>query len=247
MIMLKDFFNSETLNIFTDASMNSYGNSGCAGSCFVFGEMDKRFPLLNTDLHTMVIKNCTNNFAEGRAIVNALHIIVDNKYKDKYRTIRIISDSQITIYGMRDRILNWKISKKKGENEIGYFVGSQGTIKNQDIFLETQNIILENNLSIEFLHQSGHTSFSNPDLLIKSGEMFKKYNNITDDLDIELLRALAFYNNYVDRNTRDVLYTVDLLNYKISFPFVFSATNDYDKNTYSKLVHPQSIFNKKEG
>ena len=245
MIMLKDFFNSETLNIFTDASMNSYGNSGCAGECLVFGDMDKRFPLLNTSLNTRVIKNCTNNFAEGRAIVDALYFAL--KYRDKYRTIRIISDSQINIYGIRDRILNWKISKKKGDNGFGHFVGSQGAIKNQDIFIEAQNIILENNLSVELLHQAGHTSFSNPDLLIKSGELFKKYNNITDDLDIELLRALTFFNNYVDRNTRDVLYTVDLLHYKLYFPFTFSASDDYDKNTYSKLVHPDSIFNKKEG
>ena len=113
MIMLNDFFNKNTLNIFTDASMNSYGNSGCAGSCFVFGEIDKRFPLLNTQLHTRVIKKCTNNFAEGRAIADAIYRAIP--YIHNFSTIRIISDSQITIYGIRDRMMNWKISKKKGE------------------------------------------------------------------------------------------------------------------------------------
>ena len=243
MIMLKDFFNADSLNIFTDASMNSYGVSGCAGVCLVFGEIDKRFPILNTQLDTMVIKNTTNNCAEGRAIINALHLAT--KYKNQYKTIRIISDSQVNIYGIRDRIVNWKISGKKDKDGFGHFVGSQGAIKNQDIFLEALYLILENNLSVELLHQAGHTSFSNPDLLIKSGELFKKYNGIEDELDIELLRALAFYNNYVDRNTRDILYSVDLFNYKLYFPFTFKATDNYDKSVYSKLVHPESIFNKK--
>ena len=243
MIMLNDFFTDDSLNIFTDASMNSYGNSGCAGCCLVFGEMDKRFPLLNTQLNTRVIKKCTNNFAEIRAIADAVYMSI--QYKNQFSTIRIISDSQISIYGIRDRMMNWKISKKKGE-EFGHFVGSQGSIKNQDIFLEIMYTIVENNLSIEFLHQAGHTSFSNPDALIKSGEQFKKYNGIEDDLDIELLRSLAFFNNYVDRNTRDVLYTVDLLNYRSIYPFEYKVFEGYDRSTFAKLIHPESIFNRGE-
>ena len=243
MIMLKDFFNQNTLNIFTDASMNKYGNSGCSGYCMVFGDLDKRFPLLNTRLYTRVIKNCTNNFAEAHAILDAIQGAL--QYKDQYPTIRIISDSQISIYGFRDRMPNWKISKKKNEEgNIGYFVGSQGQIKNQDLFIEGLYTITENNLSVELLHQAGHTSFSNADALIKSGELFKKYNNISDDFDIELLRALAFFNNYVDRNTRDVLYTADLLHMKSLFPFKYEIFEGYDRSVYTKLIHPDSIFNK---
>ena len=242
MIMLKDFFTSNSLNIFTDASMNSYGNSGCAGCCLVFGELDKRFPLLNTKLFTRVIKNCTNNFAEAKAVTSAINMAIP--YKHNFSTIRIISDSQISIYGFRDRMPNWKISKKKDEYGSGNFIGSQGQIKNQDVFLEGLYMITEAELNVEFLHQAGHTSFSNPDALIKSGELFKKYNNINDDLDIELLRALAFFNNYVDRNTRDVLYTADLIHMKTIFPFEFKIFEGYDRSVYNKLVHPDSIFNK---
>ena len=111
MIMLNDFFTDDTLNIFTDASMNSYGNCGCTAVCAVKGKLDKRFPLLNTKFYTRVINKCTNNFAEGRAIIDAIYLALN--YKDRYKTIRILSDSMLNIVGIRERILNWRVSKKK--------------------------------------------------------------------------------------------------------------------------------------
>lgn len=241
--MLQDFFTEDSLNIFTDASMNSYGNCACTGVCPVYGKIDKRFPLLNTSINTRVIKNCTNNFAEGRAIIDAIYIAAVNK--DKFNTIRIISDSQISIYGIRDRIVKWKTSKKKDKDGFVNFVGSQGYIKNQDIFLEALYTILDYNLSIEFLHQAGHVSMINTDSLMKSAETFKRSNGILDDLDIELLRSLAFYNNYVDRNSRDVLYSTDIYSLKTYFPFKYKVYEGYDKSTYARLVNPEnSIFTK---
>ena len=243
MIYMNDFFTENSLNIFTDASMNSYGTSGCIGVCPVYGAVDKRFPLLNTEIFTRVIKGCTNNFAEGRAVLDAIYIAITNM--NKFSTLRIISDSQVTILAIRERILKWKVSKKANDYGMVNFIGSQGTIKNQDIFLEALNIIMQTGVSIEFLHQAGHIKFSNPDDIIKSGITFKKSNNIVDDIDIELLRSLAFYNNYVDRNSRDVLYSTDLGSIKTLFPFKYSAFDGYDKEAYRRLVNPEnSIFTK---
>lgn len=244
MIMLNDFFTDDSLNIFTDASMNSYGTCGCIGVCAVKGKIDKRFPLLNTEFHTLVINKCTNNIAEGRAIINGIYLAL--RYRNNYKTIRILSDSMLNIVGIRDRILKWRISKKKDKDGFSTFIGSAGQIMNQDIFLEALYTILQYDLSIEFLHQKGHTSFSDPDSLIKMGESFKKINNISSDteLDIELLRSLAFYNNYVDRNSRDILYSVDMSQQNYVFPFEYKLFDGYDKEAYRRLVNPDSIFTK---
>lgn len=243
MVMLNDFFTDDTLNIFTDASMNSYGTCGCIGVCAVKGKIDKRFPLLNTEFRTRVINKCTNNFAEGRAIIDAIYLAI--RYQNDFKTIRILSDSMLNILGIRERVLKWKVSKKKDKDGYPTFIGSTGQIKNQDIFLEALYTIIASNISIEFLHQKGHTSFSDPTSLIKMGEDFKKINGIMDDIDIELLRSLAFYNNYVDRNSRDVLYSVDMSQQNYVFPFEYKLFDGYDKEAYKRLVNPDSIFTKK--
>lgn len=241
MITLNDFFAEDSLNIFTDASMNKYGTSGCIGICLVFGKVDIRFPLLNIQTFTRVIKGCTNMFAEAEAIKEAVYLA--NNYRNKFRTIRIISDSQVSIDNIRDRIIKWKISQKKNEL-YGKFMSSQGPVKNQDIFLEIMYFMIENNLEIEFLHQSAHTNFSMQSSLESAARAFIKHNKIMDNVDTELIRALCLYNNYVDRNSRDIFYATDIMNIRTKFPFNYHIHEGYDRSTFAKLVHPESIFNK---
>jgi len=242
MIGLNDFFTEDSLNIFTDASMNKYGTSGCIGICLVFGKVDIRFPLLNIQTHTRVLKGCTNMFAEAEAVKEAVYIA--NHYKHQFRRIRIISDSQVSIDNIRDRIGKWKIQKSRGE-QYGKFISSQGPVKNQDIFLDIMYFIVENNLEIEFLYQSSHTNFNQSTSLDNAKKGFIKHNHILDDIDMELIRALSLYNNYVDRNSRDIFYATDIMNIRTKFPFNYHINEDYDRSTYVKLVHPESIFNKK--
>ena len=242
MITLNDVFNSQSLNIFTDASMNGYGTSGCTGICLVFGEIDRRFPLLNTQTHNQIIKGCTNNFAEAEAIREAVYAAL--MYKDKYPVIRIFSDSLICIDNLRKRIVTWKISKKNG---VGEFIASGNVAKNQEIFTEIMYVMTENNMSIEFLHQMSHTNFTNSNSLENARNGFIKNNNIADEIDMELIRALSFYNNYVDRVSRDIFYSVDLMNIKKTiFPIKYHIDENYDRNVYAALVSREnSIFNRK--
>ena len=242
MIGLNDFFSEDSLNIFTDASMNKYGNSGCIGICMVFGKVDIRFPLLRIQTHTRVIKGCTNMFAEAEAIREAVYIA--NAYKQQFKRIRIISDSQVSIDNIRDRIAKWKIHKGKTE-QFGKFISSQGPVKNQDIFLDIMYFIVENNLEIEFLYQAGHTNFNQASSLENAAKNFVKHNRILDDIDMELIRAISLYNNYVDRNSRDIFYATDIMNIRTKFPFNYHINEDYDRSIYVKLVHPESIFTKK--
>lgn len=241
MIRLNDFFTEDTLNIFTDASMNKYATSGCIGICFVFGRIDIRFPLLNIQTHTRVIKGCTNMFAEAEAIREAVYLA--NKYKNQFRKIRIISDSQVSIDNIRDRIAKWKIRKSKND-QYGKFISSQGVVKNQDVFLDIMYFIVENNLEIEFLFQSSHTNFNSQSSLETAKNQFISHNHILDDIDMELIRAISLYNNYVDRNSRDIFYATDIMNIRTKFPFDYHIDENYDRSTYLKLVHPNSIFNK---
>ena len=242
MIGLNDFFSEDSLNIFTDASMNKYGTSGCIGICMVFGKIDIRFPLLNIQTHTRVLRSCTNMFAEAEAIKEAVYLA--NGFKQQFKRIRIISDSQVSIDNIRDRIGKWKIHKAKTE-PYGKFISSQGPVKNQDIFLDIMYFIVENNLEIEFLYQSGHTNFNQASSLESAAKNFIKHNHILDEIDMELIRAISLYNNYVDRNSRDIFYATDIMNIRTKFPFNYHINEDYDRSTYVKLVHPDSIFNKK--
>ena len=244
MITLNDFFNEGTLNIFTDASMNKYGTSGCIGICLVKGAIDRRFPLLNIQTYTRVLKGCTVNQAEAEAIKEAVYLALQYRNKYNIQTIRIISDSQISIDNIRKRVATWKIKQQKGGT--GHFVCSQGAVKNQDIFLEIMYTIVENNLPIEFLHQMSHTNFTSPTSLTNAYTSFLRHNNIMDDVDMELIRAISFYNNYVDRNSRDVFYSTDLMNIRTVFPFSYNIYAGYDRSTYSRLVNPESIFRKRD-
>lgn len=241
MITLNDVFNPQTLNIFTDASMNGHGNSGCTGVCCVFGTIDRRFPLLNTQTHNQIIKGCTNNFAEAEAIREGVYAAL--AYKDKYPIIRIFSDSLICIDNLRSRIISWKIRDNKG---VGEFIASGNVAKNQEIFTEIMYVMTENNLSIEFMHQMSHTNFTNSSSLEHAKAGFIKNNNIITDVDMELIRALSFYNNYVDRVSRDIFYSVDLINMKRTmFPIKYHINENYDRTVYAALVdRNNSVFNR---
>lgn len=236
MIGLTDFFNPSTLNIFCDASMliNKYGSTsiGCSGICLVYGALDKRFPMLNTESHFQILKKATNNSAEARAVAMGVNEAI--KHMREFPTIRVISDSQITIFNIRDRIVNWKVSKK----DPTQLIGTTGVIKNQSIFLEMLYQILYSGVQIEFVHQGGHVSFSDQKSLDKALHIFKVSNNIRDDIDPELIRALSYFNNYVDRASREFLHSVNLTTTNPIYPLTYKY-NGFDREEFYKLTHKQ--------
>lgn len=228
MILFNDFFNANTLNIFTDASMNSHNTIACSGALAVFGEVDKRLPMLNTLYKSVIFKNVTNNIGEVIAVQQGLYIALANRH---FPIIRIISDSQITVFGIRDRILNWRESKR----DPGKLIGSNDVIKNQEYFLEILYLILEADRPIQFLHQNGHTSFTDKGLETAT-HVFAASNNIRDDIDPDLIRAISHYNNFVDRETRTELYNADLSMYNFFDPFIYHYKG-FDKDRYYQLTH----------
>ena len=100
-----DIFTPDAINIFTDASikkLNSGETIGCAGCVLIFGELVYR----NIQEEYQIIRNTTSNNSEIKAVRLGIHNVL--RYKNQYRKIRLFSDSQISIFGIRERIFNWK-------------------------------------------------------------------------------------------------------------------------------------------
>lgn len=240
MIGLTDFFNPSTLNIFADASMmvNKYGSTsiGCSGICLVYGALDKRFPMLNTESHFQIYKKATNNSAEARAVVMGIYEAI--RHMGEFPTTRIISDSQVTIFNIRDRIINWKVSKK----DPTQLIGTTGAIKNQDIFMEMVYLIVSTGLKVDFVHQGGHVVFNDQKSLDRAAHIFKASNNIRDEVDLELIRAISYFNNHVDRASREFLHSVNLMETNPVYPLRY-VYNDFDREAFYRLTHSQEENN----
>ena len=240
MISLTDFFNPSTLNIFCDASMgsNKYGSTstGCSGICLVFGALDKRFPMLNTQSFFQITKKATNNTAEARAVIMGINEAI--RYMYQFPILRVISDSQLTIFNIRDRIINWRVSKK----DPGQLVGTNGSIKNQELFMEMLYPILQTGVHIEFVHQGGHVDFSDQKTIDRATHIFQVSNNVRDVVDPELIRAISYFNNYVDRASREFLHSADIATVNPRFPLTY-LYNDFDREEFYRLTHPQEESN----
>lgn len=186
MIKLSDFDNDYTINIFSDASMS--GKIGCYGVIIVHAR-------------NIIYQNCvvmdqmTNNRAEilgvREAIMNAINL------RGNFPVINVFSDSQISIAGIRDRILNWSLDKN------GLICGYNGTtIASQDIFFETLLMMVENQFVPNLWHQMGHVVTYNKQSLFKALHVFMASNGIRDNVDTSLIRYISNYNNYIDKETR---------------------------------------------
>ena len=195
MIKLGNLVNKESLTIFTDASI-SPNRDGTYYGCPGFVAVDANGII---DSGYIVIDDTTSNNSEIKAI--RMGVMAANKYKEKYKYIRLFSDSQLCIFGLRDRFYSWFDNIYKG-NLCGC---NKEPIANQSIFIEIANFIVNNNLRIEFYHQKGHVSLTNPKQLYKAKEDFIKFNNLNSDVDIELIKWISYYNNMVDQTSREFL------------------------------------------
>lgn len=191
-IIYSDIVNEHTLNIFTDASIKQrkYRYDGCYGAIAVYNDevIDEIY---------RVITDTTNNNAEIKGV--RAGILLALKYQNMFKTINIFSDSQISIFGIRDRFLTWSLSP------TGKLLGKTGQeILSQDIFLEIVYLILQYNLRVNFIHQKGHVTFKN-DSLYKAQHVFRASNSIRGKIDMSIIRFISKWNNVVDDFSRSYL------------------------------------------
>ena len=196
-VTLSQFYNSETLNIFCDASIiGRHKNfTGCYGVVAVVEDniIDSCFRLVS---HT------SSNNSEIKGLRAAISMA--NKWKYNFKSINIFSDSQISIFGLREYIYKWKYNPNNG-----LLYGTAGTpIANQEIFIESHNMLMElskiQNIPICIFHQSGHVDNSY-NKLREAAAVFIRSNNVRGNVDLNFIRYISTYNNYVDQNSRSIL------------------------------------------
>ena len=191
LIFYKDF--QEGLNIFTDASMNNDSTIGCPGYvCVSHGT------IIEQDM--TVLYNTSVNNAELYGIL--MGVYAAQKHRDRYNTIRIFSDSQLSIFALRDRIFKWVRNPETGESKL---VGANNqVIKNQNMIMEIIYTILYFDIKIELYHQKGHVNPVNKKEMQKASSTYCASNG-TNYVDPDLITTISFYNSYVDNITRQFL------------------------------------------
>lgn len=230
MMLKQSIFNRNSINIFTDASLKNHNGvvSVCPGYCVYYGDI-----LVEQDFYIM--HNATINQGELYAIMMGVMAAVKFRNLENIRNIRLFSDSQTSIFAIRDRIFNW-INHCNG----GVLYGTDRTpIANQDYIMNIIYYILQCNLSIQFYHVKGHMKMHDYYDIQHAKSVFCKSNNINDRIDDELIRQICIGNDQVDRYTGAML---DLYLYDQRFDtsqYIDVITIGYapfDTKTYKNLI-----------
>lgn len=200
------------IDIFTDASITErsilFQNGqrdkywvACTGTAWIRRDEDYRGNLIPTviDEYYRIYHDCTNNAAELLAILEAVRLGHHAmKCSNNKSHINIISDSRISIQGLRDWIFNWA-RRVNG----GIMYGSSGPVQNQRIILQIVYEIIQNEDFIRFYHIRGHQKVNNVSTFTKS---FSNENGFPiQNIDPRFPEYLIRSNDRVDTLSRNML------------------------------------------
>ena len=223
---LNNFIRPNVVNIFTDASITQLVNGNTAGCYGAIVTNNGRI----IDKEYKVCTDSTSNNSEIKAIRLGVNLAI--KWRNSVNfpiIINLFSDSQISILGIRDRIYSWRC---KGNNLFG---SGNSLIKNQSVFIEIINIIINSNLIINFYHQKGHVNLHELDSIDKAIHVFTASNEVRDGIDVEFIKYISTMNNKVDRTSRKYLNQKNINKYKYD-AFEFSPNNHLEKlRQYNQL------------
>ena len=190
------------INIFCDASIDTDAHIACGGCYIVMQNDDRTFVPL---YHRLCIQNnATNNSSEILAIYTGVMEAIKLRQTYPNAIFRLFSDSKISLYGLRDWIKNWiKNSSLRGTNVL---ISSSGTpVANQQYFIKIFNVIVDNELCIEFYHQRGHVGESGGVSKEKARAQFIKANKVSPELMGIDINLLCQYNHIIDNLTRNAV------------------------------------------
>lgn len=217
-----NIFNTQTLNIFTDASKKTINNisMGCPG--YVLVRTDYAGKTYIIEQGSTIEYDSTNNNSEYKAILLGLEAAI--KYRHQYQFINLFSDSKISVYGLREWFINnWTL-------EEGQLIGSSGPVSNQDVISRIIHFIIDNNFRVNLYHQKGHVTNKVFDRAIK---VFMESNRL-NYVDPKLVAMISYYNDIVDKNTKMELEKTDLLiNPEVP---IYKNVSSIDINIYKKLL-----------
>lgn len=222
MIFTEDVFNNVSVNVFTDASILNINNItvGCAGYCTVINSN-----IINYSYK--FIQGTSSNEAEFLAIYLGLEQL--QRYNNGNYNLRLFSDSQTSIFALRDRIFNW--IKPDRDHLIG---SNNKPIANEKMIMQCIDYILRYDLNVGLFHQKGHVSINNIESILNAANVFRNSNYISDDIDLDIIVKISYANDYVDKFTKEKLreYSVGNIKYPISIIF-----NRFNIDKYSSLVN----------
>ena len=221
MIKCNQIFNEKTLNIFTDASVYNYNGEtiGAPGYVAVIGDM--------YDERSIILRDSTNNESELYAIYMAIQLAL--QLRDQVEVINIFSDSQFSVFGLREWIFNWMKHIKNDK----LFNSSDKEVANQKLFMNIIYTILLYDLKVSIYHNRGHFKNNQVDEFIR---LFTKHNFLNDFIDKEAAYKIMYFNDKVDNNTRSLLHNTKSFPPKLEIP-EYLARNDLDMKHYKELLN----------
>lgn len=240
---IKDIFNPETLNIFTDASIKTLKDTGetlgCPGAICVATNQNGATYIL--DEAYFIERYATNNSSEIKAV--SLGVSKALLYRNNFNKINLFSDSMICIHGLREWLYNWLRCIYDGT----MYSSSGKPVANQQTFASILNTIVMNNLSINLYHQKGHVSIINNNSLENAAKVFMKTNFLQQEPSIDFISLISGYNNMVDVRTGEQLENFvkrqipeckqftknDLV---MGFDMVHFDVEKYKNLTYNKII-----------
>ena len=189
------------INIFCDASIDLDKKIACGG-CYIVSQ--------NFNNHTseigyrrMIQLNATNNSAEILAIWTGVVEALRLRQTYPGAIFRLFSDSKISLYGLRDWLKSWVA--RMGDD--GKLVSSNGQpVCNQQTFIDIFNLIVENNLRIEFYHQRGHVKERHMPMS-QARAQFIKANKVAPEGIGLTIEALCDFNEIIDLITRKAVHS----------------------------------------
>lgn len=192
---------SNVLEICTDASLKTFPDGRvftCSGAISINSTKEKY----------IITPDSTNNRGELLGIYLGVKIAHEEASKKEYDAINIYSDSQFAVFGLREWMINWV-----NHSDIhGILYGSNNKpVKNQELFKMIVTYCVLNNVKINLYLQKGHVTPNSPKSLARANEYFKKANGFL--LKPEDIFKICFYNDIVDKNSRDVLDSIDESHY----------------------------------
>lgn len=196
-MQLSQIYNSRTLNIFSDASMiKDYGCYSVIAVC--------KDSIIDSYCHP--VSNTTVNNSEIKGIRAALTLAL--RWQNAFDFINIFSDSLISVMGLKEYIYRWKYNP----NDQLLYTSMNRPASNQFIFIECYQMLMElckrQNCMVRIFHQNGHVNNGYGEL-IKAMNTFIKTNSINGKVDLNLIRYISTYNNYVDNFSRSTLRKTD--------------------------------------
>lgn len=219
------YYGKRVLRVCTDASLRTFDNGRvftCSGAVSLASNQERY----------IVTPDSTNNIGELLGVYLGVKLLEEEFLLNplKYDHLILYSDSGFCISGLREWMQTWI----QTTDYNGIIYGSNGhPVKNQDLFKMIITYCTTHRLVVNFMHQKGHVDYESSEALNQANQFFKRHNGIY--LTEMNIRAICYYNNLVDRNSRAILMNIN--------PDDYPRNLHYGENIMVRYIIPPNYTN----